>query len=28
LIDDRLYFMLPRWIGPDRRSMLWSLDGD
>jgi hypothetical protein len=27
LIDDRLYFMPPPWLSPDRRSMLWALDG-
>src|SRR5262249_52826955 len=27
LIDDRLYYMPSPWIAPERRSMLWDLDG-
>src|SRR5262249_14181950 len=26
LIDDRLYWAAPTWVGPEVRSMLWSLD--
>ena len=27
LIDDRLYWNAPPWMPPERRSILWSLDG-
>ena len=27
LVDDRLYWNPPSWFSPDRRSVLWSLDG-
>lgn len=27
LVDDRLYWSAPPWISPDRRSLLWSLNG-
>ena len=27
MIDDRLYWDPPSWISPERRSLLWSLDG-
>ncbi|MEJ7637137.1 MAG: hypothetical protein WKF75_03885, partial [Singulisphaera sp.] len=27
LIDDRLYWNAPPWLPPERRSILWSLDG-
>ncbi len=27
LIDDRLFWLPPTWLAPDRRSLLWSQDG-